>query len=125
MSRFMRIVERSVADVTILELAGRLILEDGDLPLRDAIDRLLQQGHIKILLDMGKVTRLDSAGIGMLISKYLSALRKGGSVKLLHLTSRSSYLMDITRLSAVFEIFDMEDEAIRSFGLRPETARGV
>jgi anti-sigma B factor antagonist len=118
----MRIVERPVADVTILELDGRLILDDGYFLLRDYVDRLLQQGQVKIVIDMGKVTRLDSAGIGILISKYLSALRKGGRVKLLHLTSRSSYLMDITRLSSVFEIFDTEEEAIRSFGLRPETA---
>jgi anti-sigma B factor antagonist len=118
----MRIVERRVADVTVLLLDGRLILDDGDRPVRDYIDQLLQQGRVQIVIDMGKVTRLDSAGIGILISKYLSALRRNGNIKLLNLTSRSSYLMDITKLSTVFEIFDTEEEAIRSFGLRPETA---
>jgi anti-anti-sigma factor len=118
----MRITERRVADVTILELEGRLVLEEGAIPLRDYVNQLVEQGRVKVVLDLGKVTRLDSAGIGMILSKYLSASRKGGKVKLLHLTSRSGHLMDITKLSTVFEIFDSEDEAIRSFGLAPETA---
>ena len=66
---------------------------------------------------MRNVTRLDSAGIGLLVSKYLTARGKGGSLKLLHLTVRSRYLLGITKLSTVFEIFESEDEAIRSFGV--------
>jgi anti-sigma B factor antagonist len=113
--RRMRIVERRVGDVTILVLIGRLELEDGDTVLRDAVNRLIEAGHVKLLLDMKEVTRLDSAGIGMLVSKYLTAKRAGGCIKLLHLTNRGSHVMDITKLSSVFEIFEEEDEAIRSF----------
>ena len=119
MARPLRIIERSVADVTVLELDGRLVLDEGDIPLRDCVNRLVEQGRVKIVLDMRNVTRLDSAGIGMLVSKYLTAQKKGGSVKLLHLTIRGDRLMDITKLSTVFEIFESEDEAIRSFGLEP------
>jgi anti-sigma B factor antagonist len=119
MAEPMRIVERSVADVTILELQGRLVLDEGDIPLRDCVNRLVEQGRVKIVIDMRNVTRLDSAGIGMLVSKYLTAYRKGGSVKLLHLTTRGDHLMDITKLSTVFETFESENEAIRSFGLEP------
>ena len=115
----LRIIERSVADVTILELEGRLVLDEGDIPLRDCVNRLVEQGRVKIVLDMRNVTRLDSAGIGMLVSKYLTAHKKGGRVKLLHLTVRGDHLLDITKLSTVFEIFESEDEAIRSFGLEP------
>jgi anti-sigma B factor antagonist len=115
----MQITERRVADVTILELAGRLVLGEGDIPLRNCVNRLVEQGRVKIVLDMRNVTRLDSAGIGMLVSKYLTAHRNGGSVKLLHLTIRGDRLMDITKLSTVLEIFESEDEAIRSFGLEP------
>jgi len=115
----MRITERRVGDVTILELEGRMILEEGDIPLRNHVNRLVEEGRVQILLDMRKVTRLDSAGIGMLVSKYLSAYRKGGRVKLLHLTVRSGHLINITRLASVFEIFESEAEAIRSFGLEP------
>ena len=115
----MQITERSVGDVTILELQGRLVLDEGEMPLRDCVNRLVEQGRVKIVLDMRNVTRLDSAGIGMLVSKYLTAYHKGGRVKLLHLTIRGGHLMDITKLYTVFETFESEDEAIRSFGLEP------
>ena len=119
MAGLMRITERRVGDVTILELEGRMILEEGDIPLRNHVNQLLEQGHVKILLDMRKVTRLDSAGIGMLVSKYLSAHRRGGRLKLMHLTIRGGHLINITKLSSVFEIFESEDEAIRSFAPEP------
>ncbi len=113
----MHITERRAGDVTILELEGRLILgEEGELPLRDWVNRLVAEQRAKIVLDLRKVTRLDSAGVGMLVSKYLTAFRNGGRVKLLHLTSRADELMRITKLCGVFEMFDSEDEAIRSFG---------
>jgi len=112
----MQITERSVGDVTILELEGRLILNEGDIVLRNCVNRLVEQGRVKIVLDMRNVTRLDSAGIGMLVSKYLTAHRNGGTVKLLHMTIRGDYLMHITKLFTVFETFESEDEAIRSFG---------
>jgi anti-sigma B factor antagonist len=116
----MRIVERRVGDVTILQLSGRLELEDGDVILRDAVNRLVEAGRVKIVLDMKEVTRLDSAGIGMLVSKYLTARRGGGVIKILHPTERTDHLMDITKLTTVFEIYDDEEKALRSF--RPSAA---
>ena len=110
------IAERRVHGVTILELSGRLVLEVGEVVLRDYVNQLLNQGHANIVLNMRDVTQLDSAGIGMLAAKYLSAYRQGGRLKLLQLTTRSAQLMGITKLSTVFEIFESEDEAIRSFG---------
>ncbi|HKH71732.1 MAG TPA: STAS domain-containing protein [Vicinamibacterales bacterium] len=111
----MTITEAQVGDVTILRMSGRLELEEGDLDLRDHVDRLVAGGRLKILLDLKAVTRIDSAGIGMLVSKYLSTQKRGGTIKLLHLTRRSDHLMDITRLATVFEIFDDEADAVRSF----------
>jgi anti-anti-sigma factor len=116
----MQIVERRVGDVTILQLRGRLIVEEGDLPLQKHVDELLREGHLRFLLDMGQVTRLDSAGIGMLVSKLVSVRRRGGTMKLLHLTSHTGRLLGITRLvNVVFECFESEEEALRSFGLEP------
>jgi len=111
----MRIVERRIGEITILQLIGRLELEEGDIVLRDAVNRLVEAGRNKILLDMKEVTRLDSAGIGMLVSKYLTARRSGGVIKILHPTDRTDHLMDITKLTTVFEIFDDEEKAVRSF----------
>src|SRR5262245_6098473 len=111
----MRIAEEHIGDVTVLRLTGRLELEDGDLIFRDAVNRLVAAGHVKIVLDFKDLTRIDSAGIGMLVSKYLSARQRGGTIKLLHLTRHSDHLMDITRLGTVFEIYDDEQAALRSF----------
>ncbi len=110
-----QISERRVGDVTILELDGRLILEEGERPLRDAVDRLVAEGRTRIVLDMQRVTVLDSAGVGMLVCKYLTAFRTGGSLKLLHLTPRADHLLRLTKLSTVFETFDAEDDAVESF----------
>jgi len=111
----MQIAERRVGDVTILTLTGRLELDDGDSVLRDRANQLAAEGRVRLLLDMANVTRLDSAGIGVLVSKYLTMTKRGGTLKLLHLTERTSRLMDITRLVTIFEIFHDEDEALRSF----------
>lgn len=115
----LHIVERQVGDVTVLELEGRLILEEGEFPFRDCVDRLVAEGRVNIVVDMAKVTRLDSAGIGMLVCKYLTVFRKGGRMKFLHLTLRADELMHVTKLAGVFELFQSEEEAIRSFGPGP------
>lgn len=117
MAALMRIVERQVADVTVLQLAGRLELDDGDTVLRDCVNRLADEGRVNLVLDLTDVTRMDSAGIGMLVGKYLTVKKRGGVIKLIHLSGRTSRLMHITRLASVFEIFDDEDQAVRSFGV--------
>ena len=109
------IAEEQVGDVTILRLAGRLELDEGDLVFRNYVNRLVDEERLKIVLDLKDVTRIDSAGIGMLVSKYLSTRKHGGTMKLLHFTRHSDHLMDITRLTTVFEIFDDEADAVRSF----------
>ena len=116
MSSRLKIAEAQVGDVTVLRLSGRLELEEGDLVLRDCVNRLLAEGRVKIVLDLKDVSRIDSAGLGMLVSKYLSTQERGGTIKLVCLTSRSDHLMDITRLATVFEIFHEEADALRSFG---------
>ena len=112
----MRIVERRIGDVTILQLIGRLELETGDLILRDTINRLVEEGQVKLVLDLKEVTRLDSAGIGMLVSKFLTARRAGGTIKLLHPTERTDHLMNITKLTTIFQVFEDEESAVKSFG---------
>ena len=123
MATRMQVIERRIGDVTVLQLIGRLELETGDLILRDTINHLVEEGQVKLVLDMKDVTRLDSAGIGMLVSKYLTVRRAGGTIKLLHPTERTDHLMDITKLTTVFQVFDDEVSAVRSFDTAP--AQGV
>jgi anti-sigma B factor antagonist len=111
------ITEERAGNVTILRLSGRFELDDGDVSFRNWIDRLVAEGRVWIVLDLARVTRIDSAGIGMLVSKFLSARKRGGTIKLLHLTAHSGHLLHITKLNAVFEMFQDEVDAVRSFGV--------
>ena len=112
----MTIEERSVGPVTILALSGRLVLDDGDALLRQRVDDLVTRGQLKIIADLTALDYVDSAGIGVLIAKYLSVRRKGGDLKLLRLSSRTHHALEITHLLTVFEAFETEEDAVRSFG---------
>ena len=111
----MQIEERQVGDVMILELSGRLTIGEGDELLRDKINSMLQQGHRKLLLNLGEVPYVDSAGLGQMVSTLSTVKRQGGSLKLLHLTKRIQDLLSITKLLTVFDAFDSEQEALDSF----------
>lgn len=111
----MTLKERRVGDVSILDLKGRLVLEDGDVVLRNRINELVTEGRVKIVVNLKDVTYVDSCGVGVLISKYVSVRKKGGDVKLLNLTPRSYRLMEISKLLSVFEIFDSEERVLGSF----------
>lgn len=115
MTERFQIAERQVVDVTILDLTGRLVLEEGVLPFRESVDQLVRQGHLKFVVNLQDVTYIDSAGVGMMVAKYLSVRRTGGDVKLLNLTRRTHRVMTITKLLKVFDVFDDEADAVRSF----------
>ena len=111
----MTLTEREVGDVTILDLKGRLVLDDGDLLFRDRVNDLVAKGRRKIVVSLRDVTYIDSCGIGVLISKLVSVRNKGGDLKLAHLSPRSHRVFDICRLDNVFESFESEEEAVASF----------
>jgi anti-sigma B factor antagonist len=111
----MRISERTIGDVTILDLEGRLILDDGFEPLRAALSRLIGEGRRKLLLNLGGVTFLDSAGVGLVACKYVTLCRHGGQLKLCNLQARSEEVLRATKLLTVFETFASEADALKSF----------
>ena len=111
----MQIEERSAGDVTILELKGKMTLGEGDELLKDKINSLVHQGKSKIVLNLEGVPYIDSAGLGEIVRTYTTISRQGGSMKLLNLTKRISDLLAITKLLTVFETFDNEADAVRSF----------
>src|SRR5687767_8943719 len=111
----MQIAERESGSVTILDLSGKITLgEDGTL-LKDKLHSLLHQGKKNLLLNLGQVQYVDSAGLGALVSAYTTVTREGGSLKLLNITKKLQDLLSITKLLTVFETFDSEDEALRSY----------
>ena len=111
----MHIQERAVGSVTILDLKGKLIHGDGDELLRDKIHSLLHQGRKSVVINLGGVEYIDSAGLGEMVSSLTTMRRDGGSIKLLNLTKRVQDLLAITRLLTVFEAFNSEKDVVSSF----------
>jgi anti-sigma B factor antagonist len=111
----MVIEERIVGDVTILDLKGKMTLGEGDELLKDKINSLIHQGQKKLLLNLESVPYIDSAGLGEIVRTYTTVSRQGGNLKLVNLTKRITDLLSITKLLTVFETFDSEPEALKSF----------
>lgn len=111
----MEIAERVVEGVTILDLKGKMTLGEGDELLKDKINSLLANSRKKLVLNLEGVPYIDSAGLGEIVRTYTTVSRQGGSLKLLNLTKRIEDLLSITKLLTVFETFDTEAEAIKSF----------
>ncbi len=106
---------RQVGDVTVLDLAGRITLGEGSSTLRDSLKELIAKGDKKILLNLGEVSYIDSSGIGELVSGFTTVTNQGGQLKLLGLNKRVKDLLQVTKLYTVFEAFEDEAEAVRSF----------
>src|SRR6516225_786558 len=111
----MDIVEHKMGNVTVLRLKGRLIYEDGFEALRQVLNRVLGEGCTEVLLNLDEVIYLDSAGIGLIACKYITVQRLGGHLKLCNLHRRSHRVLNITKLLTIFESFDSEADAVRSF----------
>jgi anti-sigma B factor antagonist len=109
------IKDRTVGEVTILDLSGKITIGEGSVQLREAVRRLLDDGKKKILLNLGEVAYVDSSGIGELVSSYTTTNNQGGQLKLLNLTKKIQDLLMITKLLTVFETFDSEASALESF----------
>jgi anti-sigma B factor antagonist len=111
----MKIDERAVEGVTILDLQGKMLIGEGDELLREKINQLVENGTERIVLNLAEVPYVDSAGLGEIVRCYTTVSRKNGKLKLLHLTKRIHDLLSITKLLTVFETYDTEEEAIKSF----------
>ncbi|MCU1293396.1 MAG: anti-anti-sigma factor [Bryobacterales bacterium] len=106
---------RRIGDVAILDLHGKITLGENTGILRDELRSLLAQGTKNIVLNMGSVGYVDSAGLGELVGAYTTATNQGGSVKLLNLQGKMKDLMQITKLHTIFPAFDNEEAALSSF----------
>ncbi|MBX7187125.1 MAG: STAS domain-containing protein [Vicinamibacteria bacterium] len=111
----MNIGQRRVGDITIIDLQGNIMFEDGDVELRGAIASVLETGGKKIVLNMGEVPYLDSAGLSELVRSFVAVNKRGGRVVLFDLTRKVHDLLSIAKLLTIFETFESEAEALRSF----------
>ncbi len=108
--------KRRIGDnIIILNLEGKLRLGEDNVEFKSTIRRLIERGEKYILLNLGDVSYMDSTGLGELVASYVSVTKAGGQIKLLNLTKRVHEVMNVTKLSTVFDVYSTEAEAIKSF----------
>jgi anti-sigma B factor antagonist len=112
----MTLHERWIGDVTIIDIDRRITVQDGADIFRDMVRQLVGQGRVKLVLNFHDASYIDSTALGEIIRAYISVTRKGGTLKLLNVPARVHELLMITRLLSVFDLFDAEAEAVKSFG---------
>ena len=111
----MKAVVRKVGRVAVLDLAGKITIGEGDMILRQKVQEILESGEKNVLLNLEKVSYMDSAGIGELVACYKRSKEKGGTVKLLKPSGKVLDLLQLTKLEEVFDTFNDEKEALVSF----------
>jgi anti-sigma B factor antagonist len=118
----MKISNRQTADVTILDVSGRVVAGEAAL-LRESIRNLIGDGETHIILNLAEVPYIDSAGIGELVSALVAVRRESGCLGLLSLTRRVRDILGIVKLLTVFQVFDNEAEALASFTVPQDRPR--
>jgi len=106
---------REFSGITFVDLSGRISLGDGSALLRKTVRDLLDEGRVKIVLNLGDVNYIDSSGIGELVSGFTAVRNRGGELKLLNLTKKVNDLLQLTKLFTVFEVYNDESSAVGSF----------
>ncbi len=110
-----KIEERVIGHVTVLDIVGKLTIDEAAGRLKDKINSLVAQRRTQIIANLGKVPYIDSGGLGELVASYGSITKANGAMKLLNVNARNHNLLSITRLLTLFDSFDSEAEAVQSF----------
>ena len=111
----MNISHRNHQGITIVYPEGKITLGDGDQELGEAVRTILEQGGRRIVLNLSKVSYLDSSGVGELVGCYTSIKNKGGELRICGMNSRIFGLIKMTSLHSVFEVKDTEEESLAGF----------
>jgi len=107
--------ERRIEDVTVLDLKGRIRLTDRTRGLHKSIRSLVEKGKTRILLNLSQVTHIDASGLDELVASCVTAGNQGGEIKLLHPTEQMREVIKTANLSALFDIYNNEYDAIAGF----------
>jgi anti-sigma B factor antagonist len=107
---------RPIKDIVVVDITGRITLGEGNVMLRELVRDLADKGTTRVLLNLSEVNYIDSSGVGELVKTHTTIRNKGGQLKLANLNKRVHELLEMTRLSAVFDIHEDEASALESFG---------
>ena len=112
----LRMTDRSVNDIHVLDIEGRIVLGEESNAFREKVKGMLAAGKKKIVLNLANLGYVDSAGVGTLVATFHSARSRGATLRMAHLGSKFKEVRQVTRLLTVFETYDSEAAAIESFG---------
>ena len=120
----MDIREREVDGIKVLDLKGKVTSGEPEAKLKQRIADLIASGHRRIVIDLGGVPYMDSSGLGEIVRCFTAAQRAGGRIKLANLSRRLIDLLNITKLSTIFDTYPTDADAVASFkqGERPRGA---
>jgi anti-sigma B factor antagonist len=111
----LRMTERDISDVAVLDIEGRIVLGEESNAFREKVKSLLAAGKKKIILNLAQVSYIDSAGLGTLVATFHSARSQGATLKLTNLGAKFKEVLQVTKLMTVFDTYDNETAAIQSF----------
>ena len=111
----MRITERAVGSVTVLDATGRMTVTDGHGMVRELVGELLAAGRRQLVLNLSEVPYMDSACVGELVGAFLTTRNQGGTLKFAGITGPIAQLLTVAKLNTVFELFDTDRAALDSF----------
>lgn len=111
----LRMAERDVNGVTVVDIDGRIVLGEESNSFREKIKSLLAAGKKKIILNLANVSYIDSAGLGTLVATFHSARTQGATLKMAHLGAKFKEVLQVTKLMTVFDTYESEAVAIQSF----------
>jgi anti-sigma B factor antagonist len=118
----LNILNKQIGDVSVVALKGRIVLGEGSRALRERIKSLVEDGKKKIVLNMGNVTYIDSAGLGTLVAAHISVKKQGTTLLLSDLGNKFHEVLQMTRLLTVFSVYPTEAEAISSLEVTAKAA---
>ena len=111
----MKVKQEEHGDIIVLSITGNITIGEGDIILRQEVNKSLEKGYMKIILDLHKVKYMDSSGVGEMVAAFTTVKNKGGDLKLTNLHPKILDLLQITALVTVFKIHDTLKEALESF----------
>ena len=113
----MTIEERAIGSVVVLDVSGRLVLGDGDQLLKDRVASHFEKGNRRLLLNVSKLSYVDSSGLGVIVASFLAARGVGGALRLVNPSSRLHQLLAMAKLLKVVDVCTSDEEAVQSFGV--------
>ena len=119
----MTLDERLISDVMLIDLHGRVTVNEGTDQLAERLKQLVEKGHTKLVIGMAEVPYVDSTALSILLRTRATVSKRGGALKLMHVRGHVRELLEVTQLLRVFEAFESDADAVASFStLTPHPA---